>query len=518
MLAVALVAVGSALSALVVAPAPSYDPWAWLLWGREIAGGELSTAEGPAFKPLPVVATTLLSFTGDAAPAAWVVLARAGALLALWLAFRLGRRLAADVLAVGAPGGWPLAAGALAAAGVGLCGAYLWYSATGIITGWLLALALAGIEAWRAGRPRLALACGIGCALLQVESWPFLASFGLLLWRRHPRDRPLLAAAAVAVPALWLVPELLGSGDLLRSAERARVPNPGQPALADVPAIASIREAVALPLWPLWIGVAALALVATRGRAGSRFDPQRTLRAPGDASAPRAALLPALAGLAWVSIVAAMAQLGGFSGEPRYALPGAALVSISGAVGLVVAAHRLTRPEMLERFAGPWTPRSFDRLGPGVRPRSSEGFWGPWTPRLFDRLRWGAAVLAIAAAPALAAVPRVGDAARIPATQERHWGAASELADAVELAGGREAVLACGRPYVGPLRGPLMAYALDVRKHVVEPDLPPRPPGVVFQSRPTGGGAPEPATSPAFAEVARNERWRVLASCRVRMP
>ena len=51
----------AALSALVIEPAPSYDPWAWLLWGREIAHGTLSTAEGPAFKPLTVAATTLLA-------------------------------------------------------------------------------------------------------------------------------------------------------------------------------------------------------------------------------------------------------------------------------------------------------------------------------------------------------------------------------------------------------------------------------------------------------------------------
>ncbi|MEX2413770.1 MAG: hypothetical protein WD399_08950, partial [Thermoleophilaceae bacterium] len=294
MLAVALAAVGSALSALVVAPAPSYDPWAWLLWGREIAGGELSTAEGPAFKPLPVAVTTLLSVLGGAAPAAWVLVARVGAILALWLAFRLGRRLAADVVAgadeaegramatggwrlaagVGGGageadgramtvvGGWPVAAGVLAAAGVALSGAYLSYAATGIVTGWLLALALAGVEAWRAGRRRLALACGVGCALLQVESWPFLLAFGLVLWRRRAQDRVLLAAAALAVPALWFVPELLGSGDLLRSAERAQIPNPGQPALAEVPAVASVHEAAVLVAWPLWAGVAALAVVA----------------------------------------------------------------------------------------------------------------------------------------------------------------------------------------------------------------------------------------------------------------
>jgi hypothetical protein len=57
------------LSVLVVAPAPAYDPWMWLLWGREIAGGTLSTSEGPAFKPLPVAVCALLAPLGDdAAP------------------------------------------------------------------------------------------------------------------------------------------------------------------------------------------------------------------------------------------------------------------------------------------------------------------------------------------------------------------------------------------------------------------------------------------------------------------
>src|SRR5215218_5525638 len=147
---------------------------------------------------------------------------------------------------------------------------------------------------------RARLAGAVACALLRVEAWPFVAIAGLVLWRGRPQDRALLAALAVAVPAAWLVPELIGSGDLLRSGARARVPNPGQPALASVPGVSALREAVVLPLWPLWIGVAAL--------------------------------LAAAAGAAWIAIVALMAQAG-FSGEPRYALPGAALIALSGAVG-----------------------------------------------------------------------------------------------------------------------------------------------------------------------------------------
>ena len=125
------------LSLLVVAPAPSYDPWAWLLWGREVAGGALDTREGPAFKPLPVAVCALLAPLGGAAPVMWVAIVRAAAALALWFAFRLGRRLA----------GGSLWAGMLAAAGAE--------------PALLLAFTLGGVEAWRAGRTRAALACAL---------------------------------------------------------------------------------------------------------------------------------------------------------------------------------------------------------------------------------------------------------------------------------------------------------------------------------------------------------------------
>jgi hypothetical protein len=83
----------------------------------------------------------------------------------------------------------------------------------------------------------------------------------------------------------------------------------------------------------------------------------------------------------------------------------------------------------------------------------------------------------------------------------------------VTAAGGREAVLACGRPYVGPYRGPLMAYALDVSKRTVEPDAAPRPPGVVFRARLTAAAAPAPDAGPPFEAAARAGEWEVLRSC-----
>lgn len=443
----------AALSIFVVAPAPAYDAWAWLLWGREVAGGALHTAEGSAFKPLPVAVCALLAPFGGAAPLLWVILARAGAVLAVVLAFRLGRGLAEEALSDRS--GAATAAGVLAAVGVALCGAFLGYAAEGVVTGWLLAFGLAGLEAWRAGRPRAALACAVGCCLLHVEAWPFAAAFGLLVWLRRPQDRPLLATAALAMPVLWIVPEWIGSGDPLRSGSRARIPNPGQPALADVPALASLSESARLVLWPLWIGVAALV-------AGRHWR----------------VLALAATGGAWIVLVAAMAQFGGFSGEPRYATPGAALIAIAGAIGLALAVR-----ELQTRAVGRRT-----------------------------------ALAALALALLIAGVARLEQLSGVPAAQAHQWRLADALPDAIAMAGGRDEVLRCGTPYVGPLRGPLLAYRLDVAKADVEPDLPPSSPGVVFRSPHRVGDRTTPAATPVLEHVAQAGPWQVARACRVRKP
>jgi len=461
---VAVAAALAALSLALVAPAPSYDPWMWLLWGREVAEASLDTHDGPAFKPLPVAVCALLAPLGAAAPVAWVLLVRTAGLVAVYLAWRVGRRLA---------GGSRLA-GALAAAAVLLCGRLIGFTASGAEPALVLAAALGGVEAWAAGRHRLALACAAACGLLRVEAWPFLLAGGVVLWRRAPQHRPALGLAAVVIPAAWFVPEWLGSGDLLRSGARARIPNPGQPALAAVPALASLRAGLALVPWPLWAGVAALAVAAGRERrAAHPRAVGAAARRPGrsTAAAARPALVLGGAGAAWLLLVALMAQAG-FSGEPRYALPGAALIGIAGAVGLGSLAARRSRHA---------SPRAV-ALG-------------------------AALLLAVPAAVRLAEFPA------LRAGQTYQWRLAAELADVIGAAGGRAAVLACGTPYVGPRRGPVMAYTLRVRKAAVEPDDPPRAPGMVFRSRLTADAPPAPAAPATFAPVARTPRWRVLAAC-----
>src|SRR5215210_5040365 len=91
-----------AVISLLIPSSPTTDPWGWIVWGREVAGLDLNTGLGgaPSWKPLPVMFTTVFSLAGDAAPQLWLVASRAAGLVALVLAFVLGRRLAATVAGV----------------------------------------------------------------------------------------------------------------------------------------------------------------------------------------------------------------------------------------------------------------------------------------------------------------------------------------------------------------------------------------------------------------------------------
>src|SRR4051812_49792069 len=62
---------------------------------------------GSSWKPLPVLFTAPFSVFGDAAPQLWILVVRAGALLAVLFAFRVASRLAGTA-ARGGGGGAPL--------------------------------------------------------------------------------------------------------------------------------------------------------------------------------------------------------------------------------------------------------------------------------------------------------------------------------------------------------------------------------------------------------------------------
>src|SRR3954462_3891549 len=93
-----------ALAALtfVMPSAPTYDPWAWIVWGREVLHLDLSTVEGPSWKPLPVLLTTPFALAGPLAPDLWLYAARVGALAGVVVLFGLVRRLGGGVVGASA--------------------------------------------------------------------------------------------------------------------------------------------------------------------------------------------------------------------------------------------------------------------------------------------------------------------------------------------------------------------------------------------------------------------------------
>ena len=452
-----LVAAALALAAasLALPSAPGYDPWSWLVWARELVGLDLSTEGGPAWKPLPVLlAAPLTALAGEAAPEAWLVVARAGAILAVLLAFRVARRLGR-----GSP-----VAGAAAAGGVVLVPGWVEHAAVGNAEGLLTALLLLALAALLAGRRRAAFAMLAAAALVRVEVWPYLALLGAMLVRGDRRARVPAALAAIGVAALWFVPELLASGELLRSAERARVPNPGAPALDRAPALATVVLAARLPP-PVALAAAATAVVL----AGPSAQARAHLRGP---------LVTVGAGLAWIGLVAAMSELG-FSGESRYLLPAAALLTVGGIAALFLL------PEL---FAG-------RRFGYG-RPAARAGL--------------AVVVAGALGLTALGRAPALGDElARV------RYGAAlaEDLQRAVRGSGGPHRLVRCGRPSVGPYRGPLLAWTLGVHKREVEFD--PLRPGVAFRSRLRPGGRVAPGRPPGEPppQLTRTRLWEIAAAC-----
>ena len=204
------------------------------------------------------------------------------------------------------------------------------------------------------------------------------------------------------------------------------------------------------------------------------------LAAPG--SSRVRAVLPALAGAAWLALVAVTAQVG-FSGEPRYALPGVALLAVGGGVGLarLLALGSSGRP-------------------PPPRPRR------PIVPALA-----AGAAGAVLVATAVVTVGRVHNFVEVSPRLVHAARVVDDLDNAVGVAGGREAILGCGRPVVGPYRGPMLAWALEVPKQRV--DFTAGEDSVIFRSRLRPGGPIAPPPPPATRTLVLAGEWTVLAPC-----
>ena len=450
---VAALALG-ALS-LLYPSTPSYDPWAWIQWGRDIVQLELDTKTGPSWKPLPVMFTTVFALFGDAAPDLWLVIARAGGILALVMSFRLSSRLVGG-------GRAGVAAGLIAAAGLFLSTYFFRNTMMGYSEGILIALILFAIERHADDHHGHAFALGFGAALLRPEVWPFLGLYGLYLMWREPRHRPLVLGLGVATVFLWLAPEWWGSGQPMRAASRATEVANGSIALTENPAIELLKRARTLLMPVDKMGIL-LALGFTA------WTVARTRRLP-------LAFWIAAGAAAWVGMVALMTQ-GGFAGNERYLAMPVALGCVLAGAGWASLGKRLTR----------------------LTPPDKRSWAGP------------AIALALFAAAFPFTIPRLGLLEKDDYTLQFQAQLRDDLQLAVDRYGGRERVLACGDIYSGAYNVAMVSWMLDVPGEAVQYE--PTIPGVVFRGRSRSGVNPTPPVNKAWRPVARAGEFTVLEAC-----
>jgi hypothetical protein len=473
-LAVLTLALG-ALS-LLAPSTPSYDPWSWTLWAREIVHGHLViTTTGTSWKPLPMIFTIPFALLGPrVAPDLWLVVARAGAIAAVLMAFRLAYRLVARIaverldrsggLAVRGPA---FLAGlvALVALGFAARGAYITDNGLGYSDALAAALLLVAIDCLLDGRHRAAFLVGFPVALDRPEIWLFWVPYGLWLARRNPSMRGVIAACFVLQPIAWFLPVYLGSGHFGSSVTRATHPRANSLAYASDPFWAEFAKA-AVPTVMLRIKLMGALLVAAvvAGMWRARRQGAGALRSA-SGRAPAAAVAIGVGGLAWFVLIAVMTQIG-FSGNNRYLVLGAALVDVCGAVGFGWLAVEL---------GAAWT-----RVRQGGA----------------TEMRRGALAGAAVAAAVFALLPAWIQGSDFVALPKLHRSLLyqarlrTDLGRAIALVGGRDHLLACGSVMVEGFQVPMVAYALDVpTTRVLAPPARPTDPGpepdTILQTRAT---------------------------------
>jgi hypothetical protein len=438
-----------AAASLALPSEPSFDPWAWIVWGRELLLLDLDTTGGPSWKPLPVLFTAAFapfSIIDSGLPAAlWLVVARTGALLSVVLAFRVTRRLAG-------PERWTgIAAGTIAAVALIFAPQWLRYAAHGNEVPMAVALMLWGLERHLDGRRDHALIAVFLACLLRPEVFPFLALYAAWLWREEPHLRRLTAGLAVALPALWIVPDWLASGDPLGAGRKASSEPHWSLAAKDQPWLAALQRTDRIAGLPLELGPFVAAAFAVYRR------DWRVLALAGVA-------------IAWVALVVAMTQAG-FSGSTRYFVPAVVIASMLTGLAIAWTVAAVAKRHVLAGAAVAVT------LALAV---------APWTVDRLDTLEH----------------QRVLSAELI----ELHRG----LVDAVDRAGGAERVLASGPPSVN--RAFQTRLAWEMRTPLIDVESAGGGQGLIFSvpESPLRGQLPPAAIADTTSNpLARSGLWQV---------
>lgn len=435
--ALVLACLALAAASLLLGWTLDYDPWSWMGWGRELWRGSWHLVGGSAWKPLPGVLTALFALAGHAGPALWAIVARGGGLLALVMGYRLAAREAGPV------------AGVLAFFALCAIDRAVQLSALANSEGLLAGLVLWAADAHARGLRKHALWLGWAAALIRPEIWPFWGLYALLLARRDARSRGLVAALVVGIPILWFVPEWIGSGNPL-AGSRLALHSPDaratQDSLVQQPWQAVLDRAEAmLPLQLLVVAALGLVLAVRRRE--------------------RRVVVASIAVLAWVVLVAVMAQLG-YPGIARFLIPAAAAAAVLAGVAL-------------------------------------------WRLVLLAPRRWMQVVVALAAAGIVGVPTGLWIADRMNA-QISYVGdedrAAHDLGEVIRAAGGEQRLLECGRPSTPAYRYSIVRWTLDRA-----PQIEPGPKASLYVVFGTEGTSRRVRHPPLM--LTRYGGWLVYATC-----
>ncbi|MDX6648821.1 MAG: hypothetical protein QOJ97_772 [Solirubrobacteraceae bacterium] len=395
------------------------------------------------------------------APYLWLWVARAGALLAVAMAYRVARRLMG-------PGFYGVLAGVCAALALFSSFRYIRDGALGNSEAMMAGLVLWAFERHLDGRRDHALYLGVAAALLRPEVWPFLGLYGIWLWFKEPDLRLRMVLFAIAIPALWFLPEWWGSGDPFRAGSRANNPNPGSPSFAEHPFLEiayRFRKAV---IAPVKVGV-----VIAAGWAVYEWLRHRR---------QGLTLVVLGGGVAWFLLIAGMTEAG-FAGNQRYLILSTAAASVLGGMG---AALVLKGVDVLAR-------------------------------RVFDSPRAGPATVATAFVLALGLfgpfiIEKANNATRVLGGLQHEAHVFHDLKAVIAAGGGRERLRKCGGVFSGPFQTQMVAYLMHLHGIQVGWRVTPAP-GVAFRTRtvPNGPLVIQP-TDDRFRQVLRRGKERLLTA------
>jgi hypothetical protein len=195
--------------------APGYDASYAMVWGAQMAGGQLPdyvAPFAPTPHPLANLAAMPLSLLGDAGLPAYVLVVLVAYAALTWFAYLLGARLFSPA--------------------VGGLFALLVFTRTTLVNEALqglvdipfltFVLAAGAVEAGDRARPRTVLVLLGLAGLLRPEAWPLAVLYVLWKWRREPQQRIAMVALAAAPPVIWVLSDLIVTGDPLYSLHGTR--------------------------------------------------------------------------------------------------------------------------------------------------------------------------------------------------------------------------------------------------------------------------------------------------------